>query len=335
MPDSFYLVEEGRKVPFDSLPAEMRELITENRYTIPETPPRSDYGWTPFVVVMTSVIALAVIGVKRAWKIKGTTLLANGGDKRSTEIERINGKLSGYHVYHGRDIIVADEQFEKILGKRCAYYRRLAPELKEKFLRRVKDFMRSKTFLIRGDEPFVDMPVLLSATAVQLSFGLDKYLLPHYDYIRIFPEEYFAADQSLRVLAGHVYGNTITIAWNKFLQGHEETNDGVNLGLHEMAHAFYFQLTEATFGRCDEFAASFETVIKEGEEVFQLKDHRPSELFTRNAYRNLQEFWAESVELFFERPADLKRENGDVYEALKNILKQDPVHGLYPVIPNS
>jgi MtfA peptidase len=345
MGDTLYL-EDGTVVYYDTLGTDTKLIIEQLQKdaSAEVRGERPDYGWTPFVVVMTSLVALGFFAVRRSWKAKGTEILGSWeGDPRPTVYdlfstekyrdadEKFREQTKGYLVYHGHDIKVAPEQYDKILSRHCHYYRRLAPELKERFIQRVKKFLESKIFLIKTKQPFVDMPVLLSASAVQLSFGLDKYLLPHYEYIRILPKEYMPSDRR-DVLLGHVAGNTITIAWSHFLEGQEDHSDGVNLGLHEMAHALYFQLTEATFGRCDEFTANFETVMSEGKEVHQLKGQHASDLFNENAYRNLQEFWAESVELFFERPADLRREYPDVYASLKNILKQDPVQELYPIV---
>ncbi len=326
----------GIPLPYDSLPDHVKQTINEARQAYEQKERESDYGYGPFVLVMAFFILLAYVAIKKAWRAKGTTILGSASRRYTTpeeqEMEARSAALHrDYYVYEGASLVFPEEQYEKTLNKHSPYYRRLSPELKERFLQRTKRFLDSKTFLLKTDEPFVEMPILISATAVQLTFGIEKYLLPHYQFIRVFQEEYFAKD-SLRVLAGHVYGNTITLAWNHFLKGHEEYNDGVNLGLHEMAHALYFQLVEADTHRCREFTANFNKVLAKGTEVYESKQLRPSALFTGNAYRNLQEFWAETVELFFERPSELSREHGELYEILKDVLNQDPVSALYPVI---
>lgn len=332
----------------DTLSPEVQKMLQEMRqsqqqnFSPPEKP--SDPGYTPFMLVMTSFVVLGYFAIKTAWKSKGTEILGGWNDKRETirrglfaeekysdADERFNDLTKDYLVYHGVDLVIPQEQYEKIIGKRIPYFNKLSPELKEKFINRTKKFLTSKTFLIKTNEPFLDMPVLISATAVQLTFGLDDYLLPHFQYIRIYPEEYFA-NGTMRVLAGHVYGNTVTLAWNHFLKGNEEYTDGVNVGLHEMAHALYYQYVEADVIKCRSFISNFNEVMAEGQEVYELKNSNPSQLFTNNAYRNLQEFWAESVELFFERPADLKRENSELYDSLADILNQDPINTLYPVL---
>jgi MtfA peptidase len=328
MPDTIYY-KDGTIVPFDSLSTEAQTILQQIPAENTRVPKDSD-NYAAYVWL--SVILIGFVAVRRALREKGTTLLKGSYDSNKTlnTSDKIGDILKEYHVYHGRDLEITDEQYDKILGKRFPYYRRLASGLKEKFVHRTKRFLSDKTFLIKDDEPFLEMPVLISATAVQLTFGLEKYVLPHYEYIRIYPQEYFGKG-SLKVLAGHVYGNTITIAWNHFLKGHEEYTDGINLGLHEMAHALYFQLVEADIGRCNRFSNIFNHILAEGMEVHEMKHTCPSQLYKENAYRNLQEFWAETVEIFFERPGELQRENAELYNLVKDILSQDTVNTMFPV----
>jgi len=333
-----YFDNSGREIPYDSLTEAAKSIVdsslqlVEKEYYDHRSQPQGSY-W-PAATVMLSVAFFGFILVRKAWKDKSTTILPGSRDQRSAAYESLYKRqqlLKEYLLYEGANISIPEEQYHQLLSKRSHYYRKLAPELKEKFIERTKRFLSSKTFLLKTDEPFIDMPVLISATAVQLTFGLDDYLLPHYQYIRVYPEEYFA-NGTIKVLAGHVYGNTITLSWNHFLEGHDDYTDGVNLGLHEMAHALYYQCVHADVIRPKRFISNFNEVMAEGSELYQLRQSNPSQMFSENAYRNLQEFWAESVELFFERPAELQRENGELFQALVEMLNQNPISGLYPVL---
>lgn len=340
MGDTIYYSKDGVPVPYDSLPDSTKKMVDDVLHYYQQQHPEHSFrpadSYLPAILTLLSFAAVTFVLVRKAWKTKGSSIVGSWSNRynnvEDTQLSNDRQQLlSDYFVYEGRDLVIPDEQYQKILDKYSPYYRQLFPDLKDKFLQRTKKFLASKTFLIKSNEPFVEMPVMLSATAVQLTFGLHDYLLPYFQYIRVYPEEYFASD-SLRVLAGHVYGNTITLAWNQFLKGNETYNDGVNVGLHEMAHALYFQYMEADLVKSRSFVSNFKEVMEEGEELYQLKKADPAQLFSKNAYRNLQEFWAESVELFFERPSDLKNENSELYESLKDILDQDPVNALYPVI---
>jgi len=233
-------------------------------------------------------------------------------------------------VYHGSTLNLEELGIENILLKHQPYYRKLAPELQVRFATRVRSFIQRKHFIIHSDGGYKEMPVLTSAAAVQLTFGLNKYQLPHFEYIRIHIEEYFA-DNSLRVLAGHVQGNTITLAWNQFLKDFATEHNGVNVGLHEMAHALYFQHAVADMVKPKAFITHFNEIMEEGAEVYELRKES-NELYSSYAYTNLQEFWAESVEIFFERPEDMTRCFPEIYETLKELLNQDPLNAYWPLV---
>ena len=41
------------------------------------------------------------------------------------------------------------------------------------------------------------MPVLISAAAIQLTFGLKKYLLPNFKFIHIYPKEFLRVQPTI------------------------------------------------------------------------------------------------------------------------------------------
>lgn len=233
-------------------------------------------------------------------------------------------------VYDGRELGLGRQEIIAILQKHYPYYNNLNPIQRGKFVDRLERFMKDKTFIIHSHEGFKEMPVLLSAAAIQLTFGLEKFMLPHFRFIQVHPEEYFA-ENSFRVLAGNVYDNSITLAWNQFLKGYSNPADGVNVGLHEMAHAVYYQHVVIDKKREMDFCNCFNEVMEEGAEVYELKKEHQI-LFTNYAFKDLQEFWAESVELFFERPFDLKAHYPDLFEAIRDLLNQDPCNSSNPVM---
>jgi len=330
---SVYYQQGVETVPYDSLSDSLKLLVNQARQSYLEHGPKTTWAqesYIPFLLVMAVFIIVAYISIKYAWKSKGIHIHGDSHNYLSPTQATMDALEKEYLVYPGHTLRISDAEIETIVAKRNPYFRKLAPELKEEFLERTKKFLRSKFFLLKTNEPFIDMPVLISATAVQISFGLQQYLLPHYEYIRVFKEEYFAHGTT-RVLAGHVYGNTITLAWNHFLEGYENQTDGSNVGLHEMAHALYYQHIEADVIRSASFVDNYHELMAEGREVLEEKAANPSALFSANAYTSLQEFWAESVELFFERPGALKKENSELYNGLCNILNQDPQNELYPV----
>jgi Mlc titration factor MtfA (ptsG expression regulator) len=234
-------------------------------------------------------------------------------------------------VVKGQALDLLQSDIDRILKKRFPYYKNLEAGLQQLFLERMLRFMSSKTFIIKDDEGFREMPVLTSAAAIQLTFGLKDYKLPFYQYIRIYPEEFFR-ENSFRVLAGNVQDNIISVAWNHFLKGVEHPEDGSNVGLHEMAHALYIQkiVIEKEFART--FIEKYDYLVNECKNAYHAEIAGLKDLYSPYADADLQEFWAESVEIFFEKPHALKQHYPEVYQAMKWLLNQDTINGAHPII---
>jgi MtfA peptidase len=233
--------------------------------------------------------------------------------------------LKEYLTYNGWDLKFDEAQVIAVLQKRFAYFNALGMLGQKRFLARHKKFMRSKIFKIHTYNGFKEMPILISATAIQLSFGLDEFMLPFYQYIHIYPQEFLGMHPTMRFLEGNVSGNSINISWKHYLEGYDKPHNGQNLGLHEMAHAYYSQ--NFTFdGEKDKcFINGFSSYNTCGNKIFEAEKILSGNLFSDYALKNFQEFWAESVEIFFERPAEMKLQYLELYESMSLLLNQKPV----------
>ena len=236
----------------------------------------------------------------------------------------------GYLIYEGSRLNISRTDVHDILIKHCPYYLPLLPHLKTKFLIRLMRFLEVKMFVLPKETRFREMPVLASAAAVQLTFGLDHFLLPSFQSIFIHEEEYFAHD-SFRVKERNAEDNVINIAWNYLLNGLKDETDSENAGLHEMAHALWYQNTVAGPESAHKFCNHFDKVMEEGKEIYQLKNKGES-LFSDYAYKNLQELWAESVELFFEKPEAFKISHPHLFDCLTELINQNPLQKENPAL---
>jgi MtfA peptidase len=234
-------------------------------------------------------------------------------------------------VIRGSRTGISAPDIHLILLRHHGYYRSLHPTSQQRFLNRLKAFMDDKYFIIMDEKGYREMPVLASAAAIQIGFGLIDYRFPFYKYIRIFPREYWS-DHSFTLLAGNVQQNVITIAWNQLLHGFENQTDGSNVGLHEMSHALYIQKIIIDKRFANSFSKHYACVMEECSEAARQEKEGSKDLYTSYADKSLQEFWAESVELFFEKPHALHGHYPDVFDALKSALNQDPRITENPVI---
>ena len=269
-----------------------------------------------FIAVLATVIALIFFITRISGQ--GRNVLQNNDGNEVAGKENENGFL----IYRGSKLHFSDETLTAVLTKHLPYYNGLLEPEKEKFLYRLKEFMRIKTFIIHDKSGFREMPILISATAIKLSFGLQSYLLQHFKFIHIFPAAFIGVSPFLRVLAGNVSGSSIRISWEHFLEGYQFPDDGTNVGLHEMAHAYYFQNFETNQNTDSNFVKHFSQFNNFGNKVFEQEKSPGNDFYSAYALNNFQEFWAESVELFFERPTQLKAAYPDLYESMTTILNQ-------------
>ncbi|WP_336516745.1 zinc-dependent peptidase [Pollutibacter soli] len=238
-----------------------------------------------------------------------------------------NIHLSSPLVYYGENLDFSDEVIRKVLIKYFPYFNRLLPPDQDKFLSRLRKFIKTKIFIIHDVKGYREMPILISASSIQLTFGLDKFLMPHFNIIQIYPQEFIALEP-MRILIGNVSGNTINIAWKQFLEGYKNRFDSSNVGLHEMAHALYYQNFETEEYIDRNFKNCFQVFTALGDRIYSKEKERSIGLYSDYAMKNFQEFWAESIELFFENPQRLNSHYPELYNILCDLLCQDPLR--YP-----
>lgn len=245
-------------------------------------------------------------------------------------LKRLNHFLAPQKVQAPTQLVaeetVSDETFNKyayIISSRIQYFNELSLELKQRFVNRVHHFIRNKQFHYIGLEPKEEIPVLTAASAVQVTFGLKSYLMLHFRNIYILADAY-RMDNDEELYIGHVAPEGIYLSWKHFLFGYSDNLDNINVAVHEMSHALLFNNYFAKYGVDKNFRANYEKFsTTTGPILADVITKRQS--YLRNyALTNIHEFWAVSVEAFFENPTDLKLNMPQLYEALCRVLNQDP-----------
>ena len=239
---------------------------------------------------------------------------------------KANISKTAYHVYYGDELNFSDDELTRILTKRFPYFIPLSPIQKTEFLKRLQNFIADKTFKIHEGKGFKEMPVLISAAAIQLSFGLKKYLLPHFEFIHIYPQEFLRVRPVLCFLKGNVSRHAINLSWKHFMEGYLNPADGQNVGLHELAHALYYQMFEVGNNADKGFRDLYDEYIIDADKAYRTEKTTAEGLYSEYAERNSQEFWAESVEIFFEKPVEMRSYYPQLYDRMKFLLNQDPVN---------
>ena len=221
-----------------------------------------------------------------------------------------------------------DYQLDKLLATHIDYYRKLPATLKREFRERTLKTARRFSW-IAGDKQTIteEMQLLVSASAVQLLFGLPKNKLGHYDTIILYNEHYLNRITN-RLHKGEVNHRTIVLSYAHFLEGYAIPDDRLNLGLHEMAHALdlssFLSYGKRYFMRC--LMENF--MNKTHEEYLELQQHGNGFLREYGTH-NLREFFAVAVEHFFEAPIEMSQRMPNLYRELCLVLNQDPASNIF------
>jgi Mlc titration factor MtfA (ptsG expression regulator) len=225
------------------------------------------------------------------------------------------------------DLAVSDEDFNNysfVIGSLFTYFNDLSQDQKLRFVKRVYQFKSTKKFHFIGLENNNDTAILVSSSAVQVTFGLKNYLLSHFKDIYILADAYHMDDDE-ELYIGHVAPEGIYLSWKHFLYGYSHKNDNINVAVHEMAHALLYNNFFAQYGIDSHFRLNYEKFSNStGPILADVIANRRSYLRSY-AFSNLHEFWAVSVEAFFENPKGLKENMPDLYQALCGVLNKDPL----------
>lgn len=224
-----------------------------------------------------------------------------------------------FKLYKG----VSEEQ-KRILRLKFPFYAALSAKYKIEFERRLKYFLMNKEFMSRRMDVTEEMKTLVGACAVQLTLGFQPLRFTHFSKILLFPGK-FHTKQSDKLRKGEVNSRgIIVLSWEDFINDYKIKDDGINLGLHEMAHALKL---EDAFPD-DEFEFINERALQHfyevsTEEYIRIRQKKPS--FIRSyAGTDREEFFAVCVEQFFEQPKQFRSALPEIYEALVDLLRQDP-----------
>jgi len=217
-------------------------------------------------------------------------------------------------------------KYKDILKKHFHYYNQLSGKDKTKFEHKVQRFIHLKEFIPRQLDRVTDeMKVLISACAVQLTFGFPNVFLSHFKRILIYPDDYYSTiNRTYHKGEVNPRVQAIVLSWKNFVAGYIDLKDGRNLGLHELAHAL--RLEDRIFNEEFKFfdhqtLASWHQLAHGEIERIQQGNSR---MFRDYAGTNQEEFFSVAVENFFERPDQFKELMPKLYANLALLLKQDP-----------
>jgi Mlc titration factor MtfA (ptsG expression regulator) len=223
-----------------------------------------------------------------------------------------------------RKFVECETFYHSIVSKHIRYYNRLGLEDQRKFLFRTFLFRKARRFHYIEVKESAEMPILISAVAIQLTFGLDKYMLNYFNEIYVLKDDYHYGFYS-RPFMGHVDQSGIYLSWDNFIKGISGQTPYCNVGLHEMGHALAYVTFITETEEDKHFKKEFKNFSKVARPIFADMQGGNRNLLGEYAAVNYHEFWAVSVETFFENPVCMRLDLPDLYQAMVDLLRQDPL----------
>ena len=133
--------------------------------------------------------------------------------------EPLSNWLSRFYQKHQWKKFSSQENlYHLVVTRYFRYYNRLNATDRQKFLFRTFMFHKSKKFHYVDVKESAEMPILISAAAVQLTFGLEKFSFNYFKDIYVLKDDYHYGFYS-RPFQGHVDSSGIYFSWDNFLKG--------------------------------------------------------------------------------------------------------------------
>lgn len=232
------------------------------------------------------------------------------------------------------------DQWVLILERNIAIYRNLPMALRLQLRNLIKQFLHQKHFTGAGGLEITDeIRITIAAEACMLLVNRKTNVYPSLRYIIVYPTAFVVdrpqggadgiVSEGRKSLLGESWSNgKVILAWDNVLHGSSNFVDGQNVVLHEFAHQLDSE-SGSTNGapilagkNCLRTWAA--TLSDEFDELQKDAWKGKRSLIDHYGATNPAEFFAVSTETFFEKPAQMAKHHGELFEVLKRYYRIDP-----------
>ncbi|MCE9540543.1 MAG: zinc-dependent peptidase, partial [Bacteroidetes bacterium] len=204
------------------------------------------------------------------------------------------------------------------------YFKNLNSGLKQRFVERTSIFIEQKKFVARQHLEMTDtIRIIISACAIQVTFGLDTYTLDTFEYVVIYPDVYESPITKQMHKGETNLNGFICLSWKHVLAGLENPRDNYNLGIHEWTHALRFN--GINYDQTDYFFDGYiNKWVANAIPEFSILKKEKNSIFRHYGATNIHEFLSVCTEHFFESPDEFKLKAPELFEQMCILLNQIP-----------
>jgi MtfA peptidase len=230
------------------------------------------------------------------------------------------------------------DQWREIVSRRVPVAARLTDAERVKLLRLVQVFLKEKIIEgCDGLEVTEEMKVMIAAQACVLLLHLDAGVYPGLRTVLVYPGTYRPRNPSwfkynlgsTEPLLGESWRHGVVIlSWESVASQAADSVDGRNVTLHEFAHQLDQQDGVAdgtpalqTPSAVRHWAA---VIARHYDDLVSAAASGRDTVLDYYGATNKAEFFAVATETFFEQPIQLRQQQPELYDALREFYGQDP-----------
>ena len=222
------------------------------------------------------------------------------------------------------------EEDRRVLRSRVSFYGRLGGEDRERFEELVAVFLGEHRMSGVDDVRVTrEVRLLVAASAVRLVFGRPEWEYPDFGEILIYPGPFRTDGSYSTEIEDHTTAASglvhsiggVIISLPDLYRGFEDETDGYNVGYHEFAHVLDGRRPDGVPDNLElgAYRGWAQVMHSEFERV-----RRGDSLLRGYAGSTPAEFFACSVEAFFEEPHRMREAAPELYEQLAGYFNQKP-----------
>jgi Mlc titration factor MtfA (ptsG expression regulator) len=233
----------------------------------------------------------------------------------------LHERFTFFNLFHPIQPITAKERH--FISSFLVPFQTFNSEQKRLFLNRFSWFKSKKPFVFYGEiENKEEIKAYVSASAILMTMGMKNFRFEKsISRIIIYPSQYYSnIDKRHHLGEYNPRLKTLVFSAKALKEGFRIPNDNRNLGLHEVAHALFFENRSKSSWEARKFKVGL-TKLREVFDSTSFKERvNSSNYFREYAKTNFIEFFAVLVESFFESPKSLEEEFPELYFYLKKML---------------
>lgn len=231
------------------------------------------------------------------------------------------------------------QTWKKILLRNVPAYAILPNTLREKYHRRIKEFLSEKTFEACGGLKIVsdEMALTIAGYASLLSVNRAGPAWSTLHSVLVYPRAFAAPGEESETEGGLVARErgtrdgeswthgSVVFSWQRIARDIALHGNGQNVVIHEFAHQL--DSDDGIAGGRPAFPDPADVRAWQNiaaRELERLRSGDAGTILDEYGAENPAEFFAVSVEAFFEQPAETKRAHPEIYALLSRLFSLDP-----------